>query len=292
MAYDAIRRRIVLFGGHDGNQTYLGDTWEWDGTYWIPREAEGPSPRLRHAMAFDAGRGVITLFGGKTNSGDSDQTWEWNGTAWKLLAVQSPAPRSSHAMCFDSVRCSTILFGGEVGTGGINGETWELSSTPIIAAQPISTSVCPAGEADFSVAATGERSHFYQWQWQAIGGEWTDLLEEDNAASNGSGLVISAWGTATSTVHLRRQSAGNYGDLSRVNVRCVVSNACSGVASDAALLTICPADFNCDGAIGVLDYEEFVAAFQSGEPEADFTRDGAIDFFDYDDFVVAMEAGC
>jgi len=38
MAYDARRRRAVLFGGHDfgahAGVSVFGDTWEWDGNEW------------------------------------------------------------------------------------------------------------------------------------------------------------------------------------------------------------------------------------------------------------------
>src|SRR5262245_16947650 len=36
MAYDAARERVVLFGGTLVH-ALLGDTWEWDGVSWIPR---------------------------------------------------------------------------------------------------------------------------------------------------------------------------------------------------------------------------------------------------------------
>ena len=34
MAYDPIRKRIVLYGGFDANRKSLDDTWEWDGQGW------------------------------------------------------------------------------------------------------------------------------------------------------------------------------------------------------------------------------------------------------------------
>jgi hypothetical protein len=34
MAYDPIRKRIVLYGGFDASRDNLGDTWEWDGSSW------------------------------------------------------------------------------------------------------------------------------------------------------------------------------------------------------------------------------------------------------------------
>jgi hypothetical protein len=33
MAYDPVRRRVVLFGGFHAGVTYA-DLWEWDGTAW------------------------------------------------------------------------------------------------------------------------------------------------------------------------------------------------------------------------------------------------------------------
>jgi hypothetical protein len=54
----------------------------------------------------------------------------------------------------------------------------------------------------------------------------------------------------------------------------------------------CPVDFNNDGFVDFFDYDEFVTAFEAGDPAADFNGDGFLDFFDYDDFVAGFEAGC
>jgi hypothetical protein len=58
------------------------------------------------------------------------------------------------------------------------------------------------------------------------------------------------------------------------------------------LVPPCPADFNHDGYLDFFDFDDFVAAFESGDPAADFNTDGYVDFFDFDDFVTAFEAGC
>jgi hypothetical protein len=34
MAYDPVRKRIVLYGGFNASRKNLGDTWEWDGQGW------------------------------------------------------------------------------------------------------------------------------------------------------------------------------------------------------------------------------------------------------------------
>ena len=38
--------------------------------------------RRQHAIAYDAGRGVVVLFGGYDGTYLND-TWEWNGSAWR-----------------------------------------------------------------------------------------------------------------------------------------------------------------------------------------------------------------
>jgi len=81
--------------------------------------------------------------------------------------------------------------------------------------------------------------------------------------------------------------------------RCVVSSVCEGpvsVTSDPANLTVCAADFNCDGSNDFFDYDDFAACFEGvlcpGGATPDFNRDGSVDFFDYNDFVIAFEEGC
>jgi hypothetical protein len=56
--------------------------------------------------------------------------------------------------------------------------------------------------------------------------------------------------------------------------------------------TACPADFNGDGFVDGLDYDQFNNAFESGDRAADFNRDGFVDGLDYDQFNNAFEAGC
>ncbi|MDX2118635.1 MAG: GC-type dockerin domain-anchored protein [Planctomycetota bacterium] len=54
----------------------------------------------------------------------------------------------------------------------------------------------------------------------------------------------------------------------------------------------CNADFNGDGFIDFTDFDDFVFAFEGGDPSADFNQDGFLDFTDFDAFVTAFEAGC
>jgi len=51
-----------------------------------------------------------------------------------------------------------------------------------------------------------------------------------------------------------------------------------------------PADFNDDGFRSFEDFDEFVSAFEAGDPIADFNNDCFLDFNDFDAFVAAFEA--
>lgn len=123
MCDDTLRGRVVLYGGEATTQAF-GDTWEWDGTTWLPQIfATGPGARWMHAMAFDAARGNAVLFGGRSGSTNRGDTWTWNGTQWTLAATSGPSPRIEHSMAYDSQRRRVVLFGG-VSTAYL-GDTWE-----------------------------------------------------------------------------------------------------------------------------------------------------------------------
>ena len=119
MAWDGAHRVALLFGGtarHSGRpkQTdLLGDTWEYDGKRWSQLEVEGPSPRDHVAMAFDAKRGVVVLFGGgDPERGALGDTWIWDGADWSEAKTESPGPRAGHSMAWDPASERVLLFGG------------------------------------------------------------------------------------------------------------------------------------------------------------------------------------
>jgi cysteine-rich repeat protein len=128
-AYDPIRGRIVLYGGQtdfDGMVVH-DDTWEWDGTTWIERQAGGGAPGRRRfaAMAWDAGRQRVVLFGGD-RQGYQDDTWSWDGSTWHHEdAVGAPTARGFHGLVAAPDRGGLVLFGGQ-GQAFLN-DTWVLT---------------------------------------------------------------------------------------------------------------------------------------------------------------------
>ncbi|MCC6229884.1 MAG: hypothetical protein IT432_11740 [Phycisphaerales bacterium] len=54
----------------------------------------------------------------------------------------------------------------------------------------------------------------------------------------------------------------------------------------------CPADFNRDGFVNALDYDEFASLFEAGDIGADFNHDGFANALDYDAYASHFELGC
>jgi hypothetical protein len=139
LCFDAARGRVLLFGGHtnySSNGVNLGDTWEWDGSAWSQHApAQSPAPRPYHAMAYDAARGRVVLFGGGTTSQPLNDTWEWDGTNWlQRTPTTSPTARLDTEMVFDAARGRVLLFGGfasPADTWDWDGNDWLLRTPPV-----------------------------------------------------------------------------------------------------------------------------------------------------------------
>jgi hypothetical protein len=95
LIWDSKRNRAVLFGGMQKPQADVdgiaqNDVWEWDPSKsnWTLRTSKGTQPTARwgHVLAYDSGRGMAVLAGGKdldTNLELAD-LWDWdpNGATW------------------------------------------------------------------------------------------------------------------------------------------------------------------------------------------------------------------
>jgi catechol 2,3-dioxygenase-like lactoylglutathione lyase family enzyme len=131
MVYDSKRQQIVLFGGVSApappnqQQTFLNDTWIWDGSRWRQAAANGPRGRYAHGMVLDERNDVVLLYGGAAafkNAPLSDM-WKWDGKRWTEIALSGPTPgyRYQPVMVYDKARGRTVLYGGS----GSPSDTWE-----------------------------------------------------------------------------------------------------------------------------------------------------------------------
>ena len=204
MAYDSSRGIVVLYGG--------GQTWEFDGFNWT-QAAPLTSPTLTSwcpslggrrnaAMAYDAGRGRVVLFGGEVDGlcggwqaiywGD---TWEYDGVTWTLVATaSSPSAQSGHAMAYDSSRGRVVLYGG--------GQTWEFDGfnwthASNASSPSISTPCGVSGRIEHAMAFLDNRGSMILFGgrvpalcggWQAL--SWGDTWRYDNIPSIQGGRTL------------------------------------------------------------------------------------------------------
>jgi hypothetical protein len=132
LVYDSRRKQVVMFGGvgapegTDRRQPSFGDTWLWEGSAWRLASSEGPEPRNRHAMAFDARAGLTLLYGGSVGRRQFADMWKWDGQRWIEIRLtgETPGPRELHSMVYDATRDRTILYGGN-SAGKVLDDTWE-----------------------------------------------------------------------------------------------------------------------------------------------------------------------
>jgi hypothetical protein len=75
----------LAFAGYDGKEI-VAQTWRLAQEAWSRVDVPGPSPRGSVAMAYDAARDRVVLFGGEDKTTTFDDTWEFDGRAWKQVA--------------------------------------------------------------------------------------------------------------------------------------------------------------------------------------------------------------
>jgi hypothetical protein len=198
-AYDAVGRKVVMFGGHANGE--LQDLWEWDGAAgtWTdrtpsPLPAAWPTARTEATMAYDVSRGKMVLFGGSgPPDGARQDVWEldsgtgtWTDRTPSSLPASWPVKRVEHAMVYDGNRGRVLLFGGSNQAP----DTWEWNGaagtwtnrTPA----PLPTTGWPSARQQHWLAYDSARAKvvlfggYYMgdlqdlWEWDGVAGTWTD----------------------------------------------------------------------------------------------------------------------
>ncbi len=154
MAFDPVRKEVLLFGGFDAvNDRYGGPkmsgqgqsrrTWSWDGQDWkelFPKNSPPGRWAAVRAMVTDPkGRRVILYSGlGNLPGGLAfglDDTWEWDGKNWtEIKSPKKPSARLFATLGFHEGSGKIVLFGGWKLPRGpslndtwvLNGKSWEL----------------------------------------------------------------------------------------------------------------------------------------------------------------------
>ena len=127
VAYDSIRRRLVILGVEATSSSYTPSTWELDTSVptWYRRDtATVPSETQSVPLAFDNQRGVVVFFGGVSMGMQTDETWEYsvtgrgNGTG----CTAATAAQCSSGNCVDGVCCESASCTGPCKSCNVSGK--------------------------------------------------------------------------------------------------------------------------------------------------------------------------
>lgn len=132
LGFDAVRSRLVAIGSVGP----VNQTWEHDGTAWLPGVATAALPAYGRCV-FHAGMGRVVYCA-------NNALYEWTGTAWNQFAP-GPGP-FSHGAAYDSARNEIVVPQGFWGTTWYvqvwNGVSWRLLIPPT--SPPVRTSYQPS----------------------------------------------------------------------------------------------------------------------------------------------------
>ncbi len=137
MAYDARRKKIVMFGGYSPIGMASSETWEWDGVWTQVTPPTTPPGREGQAMAYDPVRGVIMMYGGSQDTSVLGDFWEYDGVDWKQPVnggAVTPPPLAQPAMAFDDKHGHIVMFGGFTATGNPTNATYTWATNAMTGA--------------------------------------------------------------------------------------------------------------------------------------------------------------
>jgi len=192
LAYDPVRRRVVLFGG-DSRSAAFSDTWEWDGITWTPMNGAGPPGRSLHRMVFVPRRGRVMLFGGTSSGSGMPDPWEWDGQAWSPIDDSGPI-RVLHGLAVDPASGMPVVFGGSSppmpsGPGVTSDETWVLGPAGWRSSGPRGPStrdhvamVADPGRKRIVLYGGASNDSTFSDTWERVGAAWKRM---DTAESPG-----------------------------------------------------------------------------------------------------------
>ncbi len=159
MAYDPVRRRMVLFGGNTGAVT-VNETWEYDGTTWTrATPAASPPARETHRLVYLPSLREVVVFGGldAAATGLLGDTWTYDGARWASVpTATAPPARYRHAMALDPTLGQVVLFAGDtiIGLGGDVADTWAFDGA---AWRMLAPAVSPPARDGHDLAADAAR---------------------------------------------------------------------------------------------------------------------------------------
>lgn len=198
MVYDPRSRRMVLFGGWDGN--YLNATWTWNGVEWREIETRTEPPRRALAMLFfDPIQQRVMIYGGIGRMSTEGaivrfkDMWSFDGSNWTEQTLTTPAARYGAFIEIDPQTNRLVMFGGKDERERFLNEHWEWTGS---AWQQVDSANRPTPRMNGGMAFDPTRGHLIQYGGYA-GGYFSDVW----------GLVDNRWEFQHDVIPVRRRPA-------------------------------------------------------------------------------------
>lgn len=131
-SWDPVHNWILFYGGNGGYgpwPTVANDTWEFNGSGWVPFAKVSHPPEVARgafALASDLARKRVVLtmttqkIDNMAHTHSSLDVWEWDGLAWEQQTPKVDPPGGwGHGLVFDPVRNNIVLR-----AMAIEGATW------------------------------------------------------------------------------------------------------------------------------------------------------------------------
>ncbi len=161
----------------------------------------------------------------------------------------------------------------------------------VIATQPASSIVCPAGSVTLSFELALEQAGL-SFNWEIEDPLYPNSWQFVSDGPIVFDQVVCAEASGSSTHQLTVSLAAAGSCVSSFQARCTIYHQCEFVQSNPATIRICRADFDCSGAVAVPDIFSFLAAWFAQDSRADFNSDGQIQVPDIFEYLAEWFAGC
>jgi len=221
----------------------------------------------------------------------------WNGTSWSALDTGI----NDRGRALLPLASGGFVLGGNFSLAGGQPSKafamWTDDVVPGFAQSPEGQEACALASASFSATRmSGFDGTTIRWQLETAQGSG-DFVDLGNGPIPGSGGAIAEISTTSPEASGVEISLAT-GLLDQRRVRAVNSNGCGELAGAPAMLSVCAADFNCDGMVNDEDFLKFAEAYDvllcedSAMPldcPADINRDGFVDDLDFTRFVGAYD---
>ncbi|MCX5690385.1 MAG: hypothetical protein NTV94_11485 [Planctomycetota bacterium] len=251
------------------------------------------------------GSGLINVI--PTNSGPGQLTYQWWGLLprgpflrWTALVDGTTA----FGTTFWGTQSSVLQFANAQppaatqyyctitnNCGSVNAPLITIyvpTAAPVIQSQPQPVTSCPSISASTTVGVglASNAPFIYRWQVEVSPNNFA-FLTDGPVTWGGCGQVS---GSATATLTLTPDPVLTAESSARF--RCIISNGCSYVVSNAVSMNFCPGDYNCDGGTDGDDVGAFFNDWSNAASSADLNCDGGVDFGDSDYFFDHWGNGC